>query len=85
MSITLNIHPQRNYEFSAETKVFHEGEAVEFHTLTICPDGDTNISIFFHNKEAMVAALNDLRLTCEAKIWELQGIPEAYDLDAEPF
>lgn len=85
MSIMIHHHILEQNTFTARTNAFNEGKRDEFHTLNICPDSDAEFVLFFRNTQEMITALNELRMVCEAKIWELQGIPEAYDLDSEPF
>lgn len=69
----------------SETQAFEVDTKSEFHTLRITVGHEFNLTLFFHDKYKAIAALNDIRLTCENKIWELTGMPEEYDLSAEPF
>ena len=81
MSTQVSYHIDKNHTFSSSAQVFNEGQSDEFHTLHISPEKGHEIVIFFNNHQEMVTALNDLRVTCESKIWELVGMPET----AEPF
>lgn len=81
MTTQINYHINKPHTFSSSAQVFNEGQHDEFHTLHIRPDEGNEIVIFFSNHQEMANALNDLRVTCESKIWELVGVPEG----EEPF
>lgn len=81
-SVTNFVLPDRKFE--SNTQAYHEGERNEFHTLTLTVPLEFDCTFYFHDKAQMITALNDLRLTCENKIWELSGMPE-YEHSDEPF
>lgn len=81
-SIQCHIHSDDSFE--ARTVAYQVGEPLEFHTLKIESSDNFNLTLYFNDKAQMITALNDLRLVCENKIWELSGMPE-YEHSAEPF
>ena len=83
-SASVQFHVHSDDQFDTRTTAYHVGEPIEFHTLKLESFNNFDMTLFFHDKAQMLTALNDLRLTCENKIWELSGMPE-YEYSDEPF
>lgn len=81
---SVQFHIHSDDQFDTRTVAYHVGESIEFHTLKIDSFNNFDLTVFFNDKAQMITALNDLRLTCENKIWELSGMPE-YEHSDEPF
>lgn len=81
---TVQHHVRNDDVFESQTNAFEVDTKSEFHTLDVGVNDKFRVTLFFNNKAQMITALNDLRLTCENKIWELSGMPE-YDYSDEPF
>ena len=83
-SASVHFHIHSNDQLDTRTGAYEVGEPLEFHTLKIESYDNFDLTLFFQDKAQMITALNDLRLTCENKIWELSGMPE-YEYSDEPF
>lgn len=82
---SLNIHP-KEFEFTSQVKTFEEFSDNVFHVLEINADSRNSFSIFFNGDQALINALQDLKVMCENKIWDLTAIPSEYeDYAREPF
>jgi len=81
---TVQHHVRDDDAFESQTSAFEVDTKGEFHTIDVEIKHKFKVTLFFNNKAQMITALNDLRLTCENKIWELSGMPE-YEYSDEPF
>lgn len=83
---SVDIHPKDN-EFLSQVLTHNEGNSGEFHVLRIAPDDETMIKIYFNNTQSLINALQDLKVMCENKIWDLTATPSEYEYDyaREPF
>lgn len=82
---SLSIHPKAS-EFRSEVKSFDEFSEYSFHVLELNADERNSVHIFFHSDQDLINALQDLKVTCENKIWDLTAIPSEYeDYAREPF
>ena len=82
---SLDIHP-KDHNFSSEVTTHNEGQPGEFHVLKIHPDDGTSIKVYFQDDASLITALQDLKVMCENKIWDLTAVPSEYeDYAREPF
>lgn len=82
---SLDIHP-KDHNFNSEVVTHYEGQPGEFHVLKIHPDEATSIKVYFQDDASLITALQDLKVMCENKIWDLTAVPSEYeDYAREPF
>jgi hypothetical protein len=87
MSTHLSLHADKR-PVEVETETFFESQPNEFHTLKISVGEhmSDSVCLYFNNTQAFTTFLNDLRLACENKIWDLTAMPSEYeDYAREPF
>jgi hypothetical protein len=87
--VTVQFQRLSETPITPECRTINEGEDNEFHIFQFNVEETLphKVQFFFNTTQEFINFLNDLRSTCENKIWDLTAMPSEYEYDyaREPF